>query len=99
MMAYDPKLRMKPIDALQHSFFKRPNELESNTDSVITSTLIQPDAIANSSIPISLLMNNNNNIIPVVNAKIHSDNYCLESLPNNTSKCLLLLYFYSFCSD
>lgn len=30
MLTYDPKLRLTPLEALQHSFFKRPNELTNN---------------------------------------------------------------------
>jgi hypothetical protein len=35
MLEFDPKQRIKPIDALQHSFFKRPNENETSTDATV----------------------------------------------------------------
>lgn len=82
MLTYDPKLRLTPTEALQHSFFKRPNELTSND--------VQTHADA--STPASVLQQTTHNVQPVLSQtsliQTTSDNLSQNYYTDHLSKFL-----------
>lgn len=99
MLSYDPKQRIKPTDALQHSFFKRPNDGDTNSDGNYTQAIknstilpqlintIQDDSIVKPSVNItgSSIQNSIITNNSLTNPKGYSEKYG-ESLPVNNSK-------------
>lgn len=55
MLHYDPKLRILPQDALQHSFFKRPNSTSVNNVNTTTANNINNNNNSNSNYDSTLL--------------------------------------------